>query len=454
LMQLQESLNVNGGNARNVSAMLQSICRKQRAESEPKTEQDMNSPKESARNSDIFGDWGGSQFESPDLHASAWQNQMETSYAAATRKPIGKGNGPQAKGMGKGQSGPGMMARPMESRPSRASPKSNGSFSMNRSSLPDVVASVIAGTESDDEEIPMSTARSYPRPDRSPENHQASDRADKDGLWSDSFFDQMMFNKSSLVLKPFTASNSSFSKSLVVVDMAQCTPPLTDKGMEAWCEWFQMKMIEYVSVHGSESLPQCRAEINFANNQISDDGLRALLEVFLNFEIHVARLQLSGNSITSVGLGAITDFVQQNVKAHPIWELHLAHNKIEQHAVRDFLHTIEADKRYPPLTRQKTGIVAMPMIVRLNNNIIEEPLAVLAEFTSKGLTEKVCMQEFESQDPRPDPSPGEAMAWKRAGSRPGKSYAAALGPVPSKAAAPKTAWGNTGRMPPMRKPAR
>ena len=70
----------------------------------------------------------------------------------------------------------------------------------------------------------------------------------------------------------------------------------------------------------------------------------------------------------------------------------------------------------------------MPLIFRANNNCIGAPDVFLAELKSRGIDEKIRFDDFSSQDPVSDPSLGESAAWKKAGPRGGKSYAAALGP--------------------------
>ena len=384
---LEKALSNQGTQAKNLSAMLQSMCRKLKAG------HDLDEP------------------ASQDWNSTPWGNDTATaqdnSYAQTLSKGKGKGKG--------GKSEPGRPAAPgaVWGQPPQSAPG---------------VAPAVPTVDHSPEEVPMKPAKVYNRPVRREDN--AGRRADETNMWTDNYFERLATHKKALILRPPT--REVFTKSLICVDMSEGSPPLTDKGMASWCEWFQCKMIEYVSVHGSDSLPQSRADINFANNEISDEGLRSLLEVLLNFQIHVARLQLSGNNLTSAGMIALTDFVQQNTKPHPIWELHLAFNRVEDHAIKQFVDVIDGDKRYPPVTRQKSGLVATPFVFRVNNNCIGDPDGFLGELASRGICEKIRFDDFDKQDPVSDPSLSESAAWKTAGQRGGKSYAAALGPKPTK----------------------
>ena len=136
-------------------------------------------------------------------------------------------------------------------------------------------------------------------------------------------------------------------------------------------EWFQMKMILFVERNGPECLSSARAKICFSNNNLSDEGLRSLLEVLLNFNLHIAQLQLSGNDLTSSSMTALADFLMQCPSTNPLWELHLSHNRIEAASVQQFFRVVNRDKRFPPV-RDNRG-KREHFVVHLNNNLIENP---------------------------------------------------------------------------------
>jgi len=173
------------------------------------------------------------------------------------------------------------------------------------------------------------------------------------------------------------------------ISMGGLEPPLSEAGMERYCKWLRVRLTSIREEHGKDSLRRCRGEVDFSHNRMSNQMVWMLLETLAQHECHVALLKLFANNISQGGVLAICEFIRTNLRAEALQELHLSHNDIDDESVLELVRTLNSQKpRYPPRRPQEgTGeMVLAPVWLRLNHNRIREPDAVRRSAEGEGIT--------------------------------------------------------------------
>jgi len=171
--------------------------------------------------------------------------------------------------------------------------------------------------------------------------------------------------------------------------MAQLDPPLTHLGMERYCRWLRVRLTAFREEHGNDALWKCRGEVDFSHDNLTNEMAWMLLETLAQHEVHTAMLKLFGNRISQGGVLALCEFIRQNEKAEALQELHLSHNEIDDESALELLRTIKSKRpRYPPRRAAEGSgeFVLAPVWVRLNHNRIRDPAQVLRVAEDEGIT--------------------------------------------------------------------
>lgn len=174
------------------------------------------------------------------------------------------------------------------------------------------------------------------------------------------------------------------------ITMGGFDPPLTELGMERYCQWLRQRFANVREEHGLQALRRCCGEVDFSNNGLSDQAVWLLLDSLAQYDVHAASLKLYKNNIGPEGVLAICEFIRRNRRAGAVYEMHLSHNRIDDDAAYELLRTLHEQKnRYPPrrtLDGAEGGVLQVPVWVRLNHNKIKDPLQVLRDFEADGIT--------------------------------------------------------------------
>lgn len=165
--------------------------------------------------------------------------------------------------------------------------------------------------------------------------------------------------------------------------------PLTEAAMERYCAWLDGRLGALREERGSETFRQCHAEVDFSHNGLSNKMVGMLLEVLAQHEVHVACLKLFANRISQAGVAAMCDFIRKNEHAGPVEEFHLSHNEIDDDATLELMRTLGTQRpKYPPLRTPEGGGEAgrVPVWLRLNHNRIRDPERLRRLAEEEGVT--------------------------------------------------------------------
>jgi len=173
------------------------------------------------------------------------------------------------------------------------------------------------------------------------------------------------------------------------ISMAGVEPRLTEAGMELYCRWLRVRLTSFQEEHGEGSLRRCRGEVDFSHNGMSNEMLWMLLETFAQFEVQTASLKLFANRISRGGVLAICEFIRMNKRADAIQELHLSHNEIDDESALELMRTLHTERpRYPPhrVIDESGDSVGVPVWLRLNHNWVRDPDAVRRSAEHAGIS--------------------------------------------------------------------
>eukprot|EP00442_Polarella_glacialis_P016966 CAMPEP_0115124902 /NCGR_PEP_ID=MMETSP0227-20121206/48651_1 /TAXON_ID=89957 /ORGANISM="Polarella glacialis, Strain CCMP 1383" /LENGTH=862 /DNA_ID=CAMNT_0002528027 /DNA_START=179 /DNA_END=2767 /DNA_ORIENTATION=- len=178
-------------------------------------------------------------------------------------------------------------------------------------------------------------------------------------------------------------------KSVFRISMANLSPPMTDAGLERYCSWLRARLTAFREEHGPESLRSCQGEVDFSQNNMTNQMVWILLETLAQNEVHVAFLKLNANNISQGGALAVCEFINMNEVAEAVQEIHLSHNEIDDESALELLRTLHSMRpRYPPLRapEDKGERVPTPVWLRLNHNRIENPEEVRRTAEAEGIS--------------------------------------------------------------------
>lgn len=173
------------------------------------------------------------------------------------------------------------------------------------------------------------------------------------------------------------------------INMASLDPQFTEGGMERYCGWLQRRLQSLRDEHGHQALRKCSGEVDFSSNGLSNQAIWMLLEALSQYEVQVAILKLSKNTISQGGALAIGEFIRTNKRAQAIYEIHLSHNEIDDDNAVELLRSLHLQKpKYPPRKPSEIGSTGLlvPVWVRLNDNRIRDQQAALRALDFEGIT--------------------------------------------------------------------
>lgn len=172
------------------------------------------------------------------------------------------------------------------------------------------------------------------------------------------------------------------------ISMGGLEPPLTEAGMERYCRWLRVRLTAFRDEHGPESLWHCQGELDFSHNNMSNQMVWMLLETLAKHEVHTAQLRLFANRISQGGVLAICEFIRMNERADAVQEFHLSHNEIDDDSALELLRTLHFQRpKYPPyrLVEGAAEPVLVPVWLRLNHNRIRDPDALRRAAEAEGI---------------------------------------------------------------------
>mmetsp|Transcript_6176 Transcript_6176/g.15098 ORF Transcript_6176/g.15098 Transcript_6176/m.15098 type:complete len:926 (-) Transcript_6176:161-2938(-) len=186
------------------------------------------------------------------------------------------------------------------------------------------------------------------------------------------------------------------------LNMSALEPPFNESAMDLYCTWLRSKLSEFRNKHGQDSFQNCNGEIDFSNNNLGDKGVWTLLETLVQNEVQAAVLKLYKNQISDGGVLAICEFIGSNQSTGPVYEMHLSHNNIDDDSALDLLVALQRQSsKYPPRRGPNNSDKGrkesnndnsqeedkpVPVWVRLNQNQVKNPGDVLKSLEQEGVT--------------------------------------------------------------------
>eukprot|EP00931_Biecheleriopsis_adriatica_P046844 TRINITY_DN2694_c0_g1_i2.p1 TRINITY_DN2694_c0_g1~~TRINITY_DN2694_c0_g1_i2.p1 ORF type:complete len:810 (-),score=161.05 TRINITY_DN2694_c0_g1_i2:253-2682(-) len=129
------------------------------------------------------------------------------------------------------------------------------------------------------------------------------------------------------------------------IDMASVEPQLTEAGLEKYCNRLHDRLTAFREEHGEYCLQKCGGIVDFSQNNLSNQMVWMLLETLAQHEVHVAILKLTANRISQGGILALCEFMRANEHEY-VKELHLSHNEIDDDAAMELLRTMNTRPRH------------------------------------------------------------------------------------------------------------
>jgi len=179
------------------------------------------------------------------------------------------------------------------------------------------------------------------------------------------------------------------------ISMGSLDPPLSEAGMERYCRWLRARLASIREEHGAQALRRCCGDVDFSSNGLSNQAVWMLLETLTKNEVHAASLKLYKNKISQGGVLAICEFIRTNKRAQAVYEMHLSHNEIDDDSAHELLRTLRKQRsRYPPRRTAEgragssdgRSSTLVPVWVRLNHNRILDPAGTLRALEAEGIT--------------------------------------------------------------------
>eukprot|EP00405_Crypthecodinium_cohnii_P037264 CAMPEP_0206535834 /NCGR_PEP_ID=MMETSP0325_2-20121206/6380_1 /ASSEMBLY_ACC=CAM_ASM_000347 /TAXON_ID=2866 /ORGANISM="Crypthecodinium cohnii, Strain Seligo" /LENGTH=1238 /DNA_ID=CAMNT_0054032911 /DNA_START=154 /DNA_END=3867 /DNA_ORIENTATION=+ len=152
---------------------------------------------------------------------------------------------------------------------------------------------------------------------------------------------------------------------------------LTDEAVQIYCPWLHQRLIRVREDCRLRSLRSLRAEVSFSRNSLSDGAVVRLLQALRRSDMHIASLNFQYNCIGSRGAREFGEFFC-DASAPSIRELNLAGNMIDDLAAEQLIRSIAEHPRQLNSwgSHDREGQI-VPLMLRLNNNWIRDPMAVL-----------------------------------------------------------------------------
>lgn len=161
--------------------------------------------------------------------------------------------------------------------------------------------------------------------------------------------------------------------------MCELNAEFTYEAMQLYTRWLHQKVMWSLEEHNLRSSRQCSAEIDFSRSGLGDDAVGRLMQALKRLEVNVTHLKLFSNHIGAAGVHHICEFFRASSNVSSLQELHLSHNEIDDDACFELIQLLAQHPRYPLTRAQENGHdeYPSPIWLRLNNNVVREPVRVL-----------------------------------------------------------------------------
>mmetsp|Transcript_7266 Transcript_7266/g.11700 ORF Transcript_7266/g.11700 Transcript_7266/m.11700 type:complete len:934 (+) Transcript_7266:94-2895(+) len=364
LQRTGELVDQQGGHCRNLSSILQSVCRKFERRlglKESKNKQSEAGRSRRARRGDDDGhdafdscesEGAGDMKDPRGAHGASWPQEFERAALRATAKAAREADREQRNAMSK------------ELQKDAPHAEGAGTPLSKRSAAGSKSWADIEDGDDDDKEDGRAKGR----------------LEDENDAWTTALVDKIARKGFELVRRR--------NQWELKINMSQLEPPLTEIGMERYCQWLRVRLTSFRDEHGSDALWHCRGEVDFSHNQMTNQMVWTLLETLAQHEVHTALIKLFANRISQGGVLAICEFIRMNERADAVQELHLSHNEIDDESALELLRVLKSQRpKYPPrrIAEGSGELVLAPLWLRLNHNKIHDPAAVLRAAEEEGV---------------------------------------------------------------------
>jgi len=146
---------------------------------------------------------------------------------------------------------------------------------------------------------------------------------------------------------------------------------LTDAMFEHWCAWAPAV---FEPLAKASNAPLINAELDFSDNALEDKSLRLLADLLRRCNLHCASLNLDSNRFTEEACNICSEIIASFQL--PLLELRLEHNRVRDPSmILQFANAVQDSGMYP-IYREDHGQYT-PLVLRLAQNVIEQPLSIL-----------------------------------------------------------------------------
>eukprot|EP00928_Gymnodinium_smaydae_P024835 TRINITY_DN19983_c0_g4_i1.p1 TRINITY_DN19983_c0_g4~~TRINITY_DN19983_c0_g4_i1.p1 ORF type:complete len:834 (-),score=195.71 TRINITY_DN19983_c0_g4_i1:163-2595(-) len=403
LRRVTDLVSAQGGRCRNLSSILQSVCRKlerraagRSGQSEEQRRADLDSDRDEDGHGDDAGRGGDSADDAGEQGDGTGRSRKSRTRSRRKRSDGGddeggpsspereEAGGASDSGSGGSDGGEGRPRRESRRGPRREARRERKRRAKNKEGdrADDMAGSDDGEDDDEDEDAGQNDASRRDREEDEDARGGAAAAAPSPEYWTYRRVERT-------AARGFEVRRRGDRWELKLV-MGALDPPLTQAGMDLYCKWLRTRLAAFRDEHGYQALRKCCGELDFSNNGLRDESVWMLLEVLAQFEVHAASLKLFKNRISQAGVLAICEFIRTNRRAGAVHEMHLSHNEIDDEAALELLRTLQEQRgRYPPRRAAEGaegGTALVPVWVRLNHNRIRDPLCILRTLEAEGIT--------------------------------------------------------------------
>mmetsp|Transcript_4017 Transcript_4017/g.7201 ORF Transcript_4017/g.7201 Transcript_4017/m.7201 type:complete len:244 (+) Transcript_4017:3-734(+) len=145
---------------------------------------------------------------------------------------------------------------------------------------------------------------------------------------------------------------------------------MDDATIARWCHWVPGLLKTLGSADGK---PLSNADLNFSANRIEDTGLRQLLALLQNCDVHVRTLNLNANRLTEASLVSVSDLISKS--RLPVSAVLMEKNKVQgSYGLMNLARAVKTNVQYPMFIEETKRYT--PLMLHLAGNMIERPMHV------------------------------------------------------------------------------
>mmetsp|Transcript_1865 Transcript_1865/g.3298 ORF Transcript_1865/g.3298 Transcript_1865/m.3298 type:complete len:956 (-) Transcript_1865:67-2934(-) len=168
------------------------------------------------------------------------------------------------------------------------------------------------------------------------------------------------------------------------IRMASLEPPIANDDMQVYCRWLHHRLQSVRQDLGLRSLRQLRTEVNFSKNNLGDDAVARLLQALQRSELHIASLNLTGNRLGVGAARHISDFLwEMPVAIHEVNLSHNEFDDDSALEILRLVADHPKYQPRKARDSARHGELQCPVWLRLDNNRIEKPRKLLRTLESE-----------------------------------------------------------------------